>query len=134
MIVVRSGPLTEAAIRALSDVVLLLSAVASEREPFGFLSVVPAEAGVSDPRLIELQLQLLRTLDRSPNVFAALCVLGDDPRAPAMTQAAAKLSAWLPNARTFSETAVASRWFGEAIAIDPREIQRRTLEVGFLAK
>lgn len=126
--------MTEVAIDAVSDVVLLLSSVASEREPMGFLGVVPAEAGVSDPRLIELQLQLLRTLDRTPHVFAAFCVLGDSARSPSMSEMASMLSTWLPNARTFSETAVASRWLGESVAIDPREIQRRTLEVGFLAK
>lgn len=129
----RSGPLTEKALRAVADTALLLSAVARDDERYGFMGVVPAEAGVSDPALHDLQLSLFRSVGAAPHVYAALCVLGDDALTGPMSHVARSLSELLPNAKLFADTASATRWLGEMLAFDPRALQRAVLELVFAA-
>jgi hypothetical protein len=131
---VRSGPLTEAALRAMSDVGLLLASVASEERSHGFLGVVPSEAGASDARLYDSQLALFRSVGAAQHVYAALCVLGDHGHHSPVTHVARSLSALLPNAMVFDETASATRWLSERLSLDARALGRAALEVGFLAR
>ncbi|MFO0558534.1 MAG: hypothetical protein U0269_10995 [Polyangiales bacterium] len=129
----RSGPLTENALRAAADTALLLSAVARDDERYGFIGVVPAEAGVSNPALFDVQLSLFRSVGAVPHVYAALCVLGDSALEGPMAQVARSLSELLPNSQLFADTASASRWIGEKLSLDPRSIQRAVLELVFAA-
>ncbi len=134
LLFVRRGPLTEAALHALGDVALLLASVTSEELKCGFLGVVPAEAGVSDPALYHLQLALFRSVGAAQHVYAAMCVLGEQSQSSAMTVVARSLAGLMPNARVFEETAAASRWLSEQLSLDPRNLQRSVLEISFLVQ